>query len=180
MATYSSREIDSRRIEYTVPAAQPWGATRTDMYQGLMAAEARYRTVHGLKDSESLSDDALRVLPSDDEVIISFTVEKPAPPDLPMYKASSVSAAIAHVLGTEYNATRPIGEMADAITARLRKSMPHLNIRDDEPSPVRPSPPARCDEMTHNSVGSETFCRLKLDHDGDHDNTNGLEWPRED
>ncbi|MHA6764756.1 hypothetical protein [Streptacidiphilus sp. PAMC 29251] len=76
MATYSSREIISRRIEYTVPAAQPWGATRADVYQALAAAEMKYREIHQLRDDQSLSDDALRVLPVDDEIIIHFTIEE--------------------------------------------------------------------------------------------------------
>lgn len=76
MATWSHREIVSRRIEYTVPAAQPWGATRTDLYQALAAAEQKYRDLHGLRDDQSLSDDALRVLPMDDEIVIHFTIEE--------------------------------------------------------------------------------------------------------
>lgn len=76
MATWSHREVISRRIEFTVPAAQPWGATRADIYQALAAAELKYREVHGLRDDQSLSDDAFRVLPVDDEIVIHFTVEE--------------------------------------------------------------------------------------------------------
>lgn len=78
MATYTHREIISRRIEYAVPAAAPWGATRADVYQALAAAERKYRDLHGLQDDQSLSDDALRVLPVDDGIVISFTIEETA------------------------------------------------------------------------------------------------------
>ncbi|MGW0920102.1 hypothetical protein ACWD3J_13930 [Streptomyces sp. NPDC002755] len=46
------------------------------------------------------------------------------------------------------------------------------------------SGPARigpaCDEMNHNSVGSEVFCQEDPGHDGDHDDDNGTTWERED
>lgn len=37
-----------------------------------------------------------------------------------------------------------------------------------------------CDEMNHNSVGSEVFCQLDPGHHEDHDDDNGVTWPRED
>lgn len=37
-----------------------------------------------------------------------------------------------------------------------------------------------CDEMNHNSVGSEIFCQLASGHHADHDDDNGTTWPRED
>ncbi|MGX1513964.1 hypothetical protein [Streptomyces collinus] len=41
--------------------------------------------------------------------------------------------------------------------------------------------PERCEAMTHNSVGSETFCANEdPDHDDDHDDGNGMTWPVED
>ncbi|MER8219727.1 hypothetical protein ABTZ58_03835 [Streptomyces sp. NPDC094143] len=45
-------------------------------------------------------------------------------------------------------------------------------------SPVRTGPV--CDEMNHNSVGSEVFCQLEPGHDEDHDDDNGTTWERED
>lgn len=176
MATYSHREIVSRRIEYTVPALPQWGACLGDMQAAIAAARIAYAEVNP---GAVVADDSLRFFPSDDEIIISFTADtlKPATTySAPAYSASSLSGAIAHALGTEYSPTRPLGEMADAVADRIRESMPLLNIRDDDSAPIR----QRCDEMTHNSIGSETFCHLEQGHDGDHDNTDGLEWPRED
>lgn len=37
-----------------------------------------------------------------------------------------------------------------------------------------------CDEINHNSVGSEVFCQLDPGHEGDHDDDNGTTWERED
>lgn len=45
------------------------------------------------------------------------------------------------------------------------------------PIPVRS--PVPCDEMTHDSVGNEVFCRLELGHEEDHDGGR-VTWPRED
>ncbi|MFE3452422.1 hypothetical protein ACFXJ8_26210 [Nonomuraea sp. NPDC059194] len=50
-----------------------------------------------------------------------------------------------------------------------------MHALDD--GPVRTGP--RCDEMTHDSRGQESFCYLEPGHDGDHDNDLGLTWPRD-
>lgn len=76
MATYSHREIVSRRIEYIVPAAQPWGACLGDMLAAINAARVAFIDEHKLDPMQSLTDDALRFLPVDDEIVISFTVEE--------------------------------------------------------------------------------------------------------
>ncbi|MFI5649928.1 hypothetical protein ACIA71_01745 [Streptomyces anulatus] len=44
--------------------------------------------------------------------------------------------------------------------------------------PVRTGP--GCDEMNHNSIGSEVFCQLEPGHDEDHDDDYGTTWPQED
>lgn len=125
MATYSHREIVSRRIEYTVPALPQWGACLGDMQAAIAAACIAYAKANP---GAVVADDSLRFFPSDDEIVISFTVE----------------------------------QVVSLKTA------------------ARPAPQQRCDEMAHNGIGSETFCQLERDHDGDHDDMNGLEWPRED
>jgi hypothetical protein len=37
-----------------------------------------------------------------------------------------------------------------------------------------------CDEINHNSVGSEVFCQLDPGHEEDHDDEYGTTWERED
>jgi hypothetical protein len=79
MATYSSRTVTSIRREWTVPAAEPWGAAYIEVYKAVAAAELGYREAHGLDKSAVLSDDALRMTTRDEEIVISFTTETPAP-----------------------------------------------------------------------------------------------------
>jgi hypothetical protein len=59
MATYTHREIVSRRIEYIVPAAQPWGACLGDVMAGINAARVAYIDEHKADPMASLPDDAL-------------------------------------------------------------------------------------------------------------------------
>jgi hypothetical protein len=75
MATYTSRTVTSARREWIVPAAQPWGASIGDINAATAAACQAYREQHGIADTTPLADDALRFHTSDDEIVISFTVE---------------------------------------------------------------------------------------------------------
>jgi hypothetical protein len=76
MATYTSREVVSRRREWIVPAEQPWGAPYVELYRALHVAETSYREAHQVPDNVSLPDDALRVTTTEDAVVISYTVEE--------------------------------------------------------------------------------------------------------
>jgi hypothetical protein len=61
---------------------------------------------------------------------------------------------------------------------RAREARERL-LAEIDSGPVRTGPV--CDEMNHNSVGSEVFCQLEPGHDGDHDDDdNGVTWERED
>lgn len=60
---------------------------------------------------------------------------------------------------------------------RAREARERLLAEIDN-GPVRTGPV--CDEMNHNSVGSEVFCQLDPGHDDDHDDDNGTTWERED
>lgn len=77
MPSYTHREITSRRIEYIVPAAQPWGACLGDMYAAINAARVAFIDEHNLDPMQPLSDDALWFHPRDDDIVISFTIEEP-------------------------------------------------------------------------------------------------------
>lgn len=78
MATYTSREIVSRRVEFIVPAPQPWGANLGDMQAAMNAARIACVERNGLDPAQPLCDTALRFEPRDDEIVISFTVESDA------------------------------------------------------------------------------------------------------
>lgn len=60
---------------------------------------------------------------------------------------------------------------------RAREARERLLAEIDN-GPVRTGPV--CDEMNHNSVGSEVFCQLDPGHEEDHDDECGITWPRED
>src|SRR5581483_7787919 len=61
MTTWMTREVVSRRREWIVPAAQPWGAAVAELYKALQAADRAYRDDHDLPTNEPTPDDALRV-----------------------------------------------------------------------------------------------------------------------
>jgi len=60
---------------------------------------------------------------------------------------------------------------------RRRKAEEDARTRALDDWPTRTGPV--CDELTHNSRGGETFCRLDPDHEGDHDDDLGVTWPQE-
>jgi hypothetical protein len=74
-------------------------------------------------------------------------------------------------------ANRAAGARKGWETRRTREARERI-LADLDSGPVRTGPV--CDEMTHNSVGSEVFCQLDPGHDEDHDDDNGVTWPRED
>lgn len=74
-------------------------------------------------------------------------------------------------------ASRSAGARRGWETRRARKAREEaLSVLDD--GPVRTGPV--CNEINHNSVGSEVFCQLDPGHEEDHDDDNGVTWPRED
>ena len=79
MPPWSSRTVTVTRREWEVPAAQPWGACLGDISGAILAASIAYREAHGLPEEQQLWDDALRFHVTDDAILISFTVETPAP-----------------------------------------------------------------------------------------------------
>ncbi|MFD5508977.1 hypothetical protein ACFWIB_14540 [Streptomyces sp. NPDC127051] len=75
MATYTSRTVTSTRREWIVPAAQPWGAAWEEIDKAILAAWDAYRTHHRLPLDAAIPGDFARFSASDDEIVISFTVE---------------------------------------------------------------------------------------------------------
>jgi len=76
MATYTTREVVTRRREWIVPAAQPWGAAWEELDKALAGAAVFYRQQHGLDEGASVPGDFARVLPMDDDIVITVTVEE--------------------------------------------------------------------------------------------------------
>lgn len=78
MPTYTWRTVVSRRREWIVPAAQPWGAAAADVGKAWAVAEKAYREHYGVPEEQPLHDDALRFHVTDDAIVISFTIEEAA------------------------------------------------------------------------------------------------------
>lgn len=78
MATFTSRTITSTRHEWSVPAAEPWGAASEEISKAWAVAAAAYREAHRLSEEIQLPGDALRFKVGDEEIVISFTVETEA------------------------------------------------------------------------------------------------------
>jgi hypothetical protein len=77
MATYTWGETVVRRRHWEVPCAQPWGAAYVEVLKAIAAAEASYREHFCFRDDVPLHDDALRITVTDDEVVITYTIEEP-------------------------------------------------------------------------------------------------------
>lgn len=75
MATYTSRQIVSRRKEWIVPTINEYGAPLGEFLAALAAASASYRQDHGIPETVALADDTLRVRPDDDDIVISYVLE---------------------------------------------------------------------------------------------------------
>lgn len=76
MSTYSRRERVTRTVEWTVPANQPWGACWTEVFGAVNDAIRELRASGGLGEFEEPSDDAIRVLAGDDEIIVFYEIKE--------------------------------------------------------------------------------------------------------
>lgn len=76
MASYSSRVVTTERWEWSVPADGPWGACWTEVYKAVSAATQQLRELGLLSEGREPSDNAIRIHCRDDEVVVSFTVER--------------------------------------------------------------------------------------------------------
>ncbi|MET9190098.1 hypothetical protein ABZX63_33265 [Streptomyces tendae] len=73
-------------------------------------------------------------------------------------------------------ANRSVGARRGWEKRRIREARERLLDSIDN-GPARTGPV--CDEMNHNSVGSEVFCQLDPGHEDDHDDDNGTTWEQE-
>lgn len=75
MATYSRREIHTTRVEYLIPAEFASGACWVEVYKAVSAAIQELVTLGLLEKGREPSDDAIRIRPGDDEVIVYFDLD---------------------------------------------------------------------------------------------------------
>lgn len=81
MATYTTREVITRRKEWIVPAGQPWGATWEEVSKAVGVAWAAYREHHGLPEDAPMPGDFARIHPHDEDIVVVITLEEDVPPE---------------------------------------------------------------------------------------------------
>lgn len=70
MATWTRREVVTRRVEYIVPAEGPYGACWAEVCKAFSAIRSDLETAGVLPELASMPDDMVRVLPGEDEILI--------------------------------------------------------------------------------------------------------------
>jgi len=76
VSTYERREVTRTRVEFVVPASEPWGAYWVEVMKAIHAATAELRTSGRAEFGQQPSDDAIRIRPIDDAVIVSYEFEE--------------------------------------------------------------------------------------------------------
>lgn len=71
----ADKVVVRRHYEWHVPANGLWGATWVDLDKKMSMAARTYRELKELPEGEALPDDALRIRPGDEMVVIYFEVE---------------------------------------------------------------------------------------------------------
>jgi hypothetical protein len=92
VASYTCREVVTRRVEYAIPSGDVMG----EFDKAYNSAVADWRRRNGKTDADRLSDDWARVEARDDEVVIVFDVEEP--PDADRQRIEAAREAYAKVL----------------------------------------------------------------------------------
>lgn len=75
MATYERREVTRTRVEFVVPAAEPWGACWVEVMKAIRAATNELVMTDQLADGAEPADDAIQIRPGDDAVVVSYECE---------------------------------------------------------------------------------------------------------
>lgn len=82
MATYSRREVVTRRVEFVVPAQPPYGACWTEVAKAMSAARAELIEAGLLNKLAEAKDDQIKVYPADDEIVVSIDIGDVTPSTL--------------------------------------------------------------------------------------------------
>lgn len=75
MGGYTTRVVTTRRREWIVPAAAPWGAAAAEIGKAWEAARFAYWEVNDLPKGGPIPDNALTFHVRDEEIVICFTTE---------------------------------------------------------------------------------------------------------
>lgn len=70
------RERVVRRVEFVVPARDPWGATWSEVAKAVAAARGELVDSGALEPGRPVPEDVIAVRPGDDEVVVSYEVQR--------------------------------------------------------------------------------------------------------
>lgn len=76
MATYDRIETVTRRVEFRVPAPEPWGANWVEVAKAASAAISEWRAHSGHHGDEQPPDDVVRVTLGADWISVHFAIEE--------------------------------------------------------------------------------------------------------
>jgi hypothetical protein len=79
VATFTTETVTTVTRRWVVPAHEPWGATAADISKAWAAAELAYREYYDVPKEQPLRDDALRFRARDEDIVISFDIERQTP-----------------------------------------------------------------------------------------------------
>jgi hypothetical protein len=79
VADFTSETVTRTIHRWIVPCAEPWGAAAAEIGKAWAVAERAYREHHGIPKDQPLHDDALRFHVRDEEIVIEFATQTPAP-----------------------------------------------------------------------------------------------------
>jgi hypothetical protein len=74
MATYTRQVLQIERVEFHVPAPEPWGATWVEVSKAINAATVELRQRELLAEDATPAESQINVKPWDDEIIVSVEV----------------------------------------------------------------------------------------------------------
>lgn len=72
MATYSRVVVETRRVEFRVPAPQPWGATWTEVFKAVHAAIAELTESGQVAECAEPADDSIMIRVEDDMIVVGY------------------------------------------------------------------------------------------------------------
>ncbi len=76
MATYTSRYVTTTRVEFRVPAPEPWGADLDEVMKAVAAADQSRKNRAELNCDERIANSPISVRPDDDAIVISYELRR--------------------------------------------------------------------------------------------------------
>ena len=72
MSTYDRRILEICRVEFHVPAAEPWGADWVEVSKAISAAHKELEELGAIPPHAEASADQIRIAPTDEAIVVSY------------------------------------------------------------------------------------------------------------